>query len=76
MNSILSTALNGMTNAIAKFDRAAQNIVQAPVTEDDTMVQDIVDIKSAQHAFKANLSVLRVQDDMQKELLNTLDINA
>lgn len=75
MNSILSTALNGMTNAISRVDRAAQNIANAPATQ-DSMIEDIVDIKSAQHQFKANLAVLRVQNDMQDELLKSLDIKA
>lgn len=75
MNSILSTALNGITNAVSRVDRAAQNIANAPATQ-DSMIEDIVDIKSAEHAYKANLAVLRVHDDMQKELINSIDIKA
>lgn len=77
MNSILSIALNGLNTAINRVDKAAHNIATSTLPDKpDTMVEDIVDIKAAEHAFKANLAVMRTAQDMHEDLIDSLDTTA
>ena len=71
MVDAINTALSGMQKASRTVERAAINI--ATPEKQDTMVEDIVDIKIAENAYKANAAVIRVADDMQDALLSTFD---
>ena len=71
MVDAINTALSGMQKASRTVERAAINI--ATPEKKDTMIEDIVDIKIAENAYKANAAVIRVADDMQDALLSTFD---
>ena len=83
MTGPLSIALNGLTAASTKAAKAATNIVNAgtqnveAVTSDEVQgvdyTQDIVDLKEAATAYKANIVVAKVASEMEKELLNRFD---
>lgn len=69
MISAIGSAMSGMANAMARFDRAAARTAQ-PEPEDP--VGDRVDEIVAQHAFEANLATVRTADDMVGTLINTI----
>lgn len=71
MVDAINTALSGMQNASGRVAKAAENI--ADPAKQDTMVQDIVDIKSAEISYKANAAVIRASSDMQEDLLRLFD---
>ena len=78
MTSILSTAITGLTAATDKAAKAASNIAginpdDQSVTVKEPDVQDIVDIKIAAEAYKANIAVVKVDNDMSRELLGIFD---
>jgi flagellar hook-associated protein FlgK len=72
MIDTINTALSGMQTASKTVERAASNI--ADPSKQDTMIEDIVDIKLAENAYKANAAVIRTASDMQDELLKTFDV--
>lgn len=78
MTPVLSTALNGLNAATTKVGEAANNIAKMGTDQADDVdtIQDIVDIKVAEHAFKANLAVMRTDNEMTKELFRVLDETA
>lgn len=69
MLSAIGSAMSGMANAVARFDRAAARTGQ-PESADP--VADRVDQITAQHAFEANLATVRTADDMVGTLINTI----
>jgi flagellar basal body rod protein FlgC len=74
MVSAIKSALSGMAKAVEKLGKAADNISKVGTTKDDTnLPQDIVDIKTAKHEYKANIAVLKAQKEVDE---STLDIMA
>ncbi|HEY8963540.1 MAG TPA: hypothetical protein VIN59_03655 [Alphaproteobacteria bacterium] len=81
MTSVLSTALNGLNAASNKAAKAASSIAGVPeeavpgqeVSTAAPDPQDIVDLKIAESAYKANAAVIRVDNEMSKELLRIVD---
>jgi len=81
MTSVLSTALNGLQAASNKAAKAAGNIAGVPedavpgqeISTSAPDPQDIVDLKVAEAAYKANAAVVRVDNEMSKELLRMFD---
>ena len=78
MTSIMSTALNGLSAASEKAARAASHIAGVDETNQSVNIstpspQDIIDIKVAAQAYKANIAVVKVDNDMSKELLGLFD---
>lgn len=78
MTNPVSIALNGMNAAAARVGVAADNIARAGTSAQDPleaadMITDIVDLKSAEHAYSANAAVMRVAGEMQDELLKAFD---
>lgn len=67
----MNIALGGIQKASNSVAKAAENI--ADPAKQDSMVEDIVDIKVAENAFKANVAVLKTTDEMQDELLRLFD---
>jgi flagellar basal body rod protein FlgC len=72
MIDVLNTALSGMQGASRTVEKAASNI--ADPAKQDGLIEDIVDIKLAETAYKANAAVIRTASDMQDELLKTFDV--
>ncbi|PCH99882.1 MAG: hypothetical protein COB76_04700 [Alphaproteobacteria bacterium] len=71
MVNAINTALGGLQTASRGVAKAAENI--ADPAKQDRIVEDIVDIKISEAAYKANAAVIRVTSDMQDELLKTFD---
>jgi flagellar basal body rod protein FlgG len=65
----LDSATAGMQRQVARFERAAGRIAQAPEGEGD-LVGDTVDIIDAKATFSANLAVARTADEMLGTLIN------
>jgi flagellar basal body rod protein FlgC len=61
----LPTALSGLNRATEKANAAAENIASGEVR-----AEDIVDLKIAETAFKANAAVVRTAAEMDKRLLD------
>lgn len=84
MTGAVSIALSGMTAAATKAAKAAANIVNAgaqnveAVSSSDPShgidyTRDIVDLKEAATAYKANVAVAKVSNEMEKELFSRFD---
>lgn len=71
MISAINNALQGLQNATKQVDQGAARIANNAVNANT--IEDIVDIKVAQTSYEANLKVMKVADDLTKELLRTFD---
>lgn len=71
MINAITTALSGLNSATKQVEQSAQSIAESPSTEQ--LIEDVVDIRVAETAYKANIAVLKVADELSKELLNTFD---
>ena len=71
MISAINSALQGLQNASKQVEQSAVRIATEPTPEN--LVEDIVDIKVAETAYKANLKVIEVADELTQELLRTFD---
>jgi flagellar basal body rod protein FlgC len=70
MISPVSIALSGLNAASTKVATAANNIA---TKQNETLDRDIIDIRIAENDYKANLAVLKVAGEMERELLNQFD---
>ncbi|MBT7756049.1 MAG: hypothetical protein HN732_01905 [Rhodospirillaceae bacterium] len=64
-SNIAQTALTGLSRATEQADTASKRIVAGPLE-----AEDVVSLKTAEHAFKANAAVLEVAKRMQERLLD------
>lgn len=71
-------SLQGMQNAEAQFNQAAQNIATWPSSPSSTP-QDTVDLSQqaialiqAKNSFEANTAAFKVGDEMTQSLLNAI----
>ena len=71
MLNAITSALSGLNTATKRVENAAQNIAISPSQEN--LIEDVVDIKVAETAYKANVAVLKVADELNEELLSTFD---
>ncbi|HPF79179.1 MAG TPA: hypothetical protein PLF01_07815 [Alphaproteobacteria bacterium] len=71
MINAISSALSGLTAASKQVDKSAESIASG--TSQDRLIEDIVDIKTAETAYKANLKTLQVAGDLTDELLKSFD---
>jgi hypothetical protein len=73
MSNIYAISLNGVMNAEQSLDGAARRIVNtnlgSPKSSGD-LATDLVDLKQAEIAGKANLRVISSQDELEKDALN------
>lgn len=74
MIGAISSALSGLYTASKKAEDVATNVanVSTPGYEVD-LASEAVDLKIAEIGYKANLSVLKVADDMADELGRLFD---
>jgi flagellar hook protein FlgE len=70
--NILSIAQAGMTSAVNRFERSAQQTLNSftPAGSDDDLVQGVVGQIEAKHEFKASVKVAQVADEMMGVLLD------
>ncbi len=66
-SSITHAALDGLSRAREQAASASRRIAEGPIE-----AKDVVDLKIAEHAFKANAAVLGVANRMQDRLLDIL----
>lgn len=71
MMSAITNALSGLQTASKQVDQSAARIANPQSQEG--LIEDIVDIKVAETAYKANLQTIKVADELTKELLRTFD---
>lgn len=71
MINAITTALSGLNTASKQIEQSAQSIAESPSNEQ--LIEDIVDIKVAETAYKANLAVIKVADELTEELLHAFD---
>ncbi len=71
MINAITSALSGLNTASKQVEQSAQNI--ASPTLDSNVIEDIVDIKVAETAYKANIEVIKVTDELTDELLKIFD---
>ncbi|MCD8493909.1 MAG: hypothetical protein LRY36_02445 [Alphaproteobacteria bacterium] len=71
MINALSSALSGLQSATQRVNAAANNI--ADPAKQDTLVNDVVDLKVGENSFKANTAVIRATEEMSDELLHIFD---
>lgn len=71
MVDAINTAIGGIQTASRNVARAANNI--ADPQKQDNQVEDIIDIKINEAAFKANIAVIKAADEIQDELLKIFD---
>ncbi len=71
MINAINSALQGLQSATKQVEQSATRIATEPTPKN--LVEDIVDIKVAETAYKANLKVIEIADDLTQELLNAFD---
>jgi hypothetical protein len=73
MTDAIGTALGGIQKSASQFAKSAENVVNAtkPGSTED-LAKAIVDGKTTNYAFKANVAVLKTADKMLGTLLDTL----
>ena len=71
MISAITSALSGLTGAAKQVEDSAASIASSPSQE--RIIEDIIDIKLAETAYKANLKTLQVINDLSDELLESFD---
>ncbi|MBL6954890.1 MAG: hypothetical protein ISR50_19830 [Alphaproteobacteria bacterium] len=64
-SNLTQTALDGLNRAKEQAATASQRIAAGPLE-----AEDVVSLKLAEHAFKANAAVLNVAKRMQDRLLD------
>jgi len=61
--------MSGITNAVARFERASARLAQAEPVDP---VRDVVEQIVARHAFAGNVATVRTADEMLGTLIDTL----
>ena len=64
----MSAALDGLMRAKEKLNTASSNIAR----EGGGSVEDIIDTKTAVRDAEANIAVIKVVDDLERSLLDTI----
>jgi flagellar hook protein FlgE len=70
MIKAIGIAISGLNAATQRLTASANNIVQSPP---DNLAEDIVNMKLAETAFKANVATIRTAEEMSDELLRIFD---
>lgn len=71
MVDAINTAVRGLHQATRSVAQSASSIAN-PNNHDD-LAKDIIDIKSSETAYKANIAVIKVASQMEDELLRLFD---
>jgi flagellar basal body rod protein FlgC len=82
MINAITSALSGLTTATKQVEESAQNIAQNAtgnagsdndVGAQGSVIEDIVDIKVAETAYKANIETIKTTTEINEELLRLFD---
>lgn len=70
----VSSALEGMSRAMAQLNRAASDIAVAPAAGEDTvdLSAAMVALLESRNSFEANVKMLKVAEEMDRSLINVL----
>ncbi len=71
IDPIRQNALQGLQAASKEVADKAERISNSFVSGEDP-TSDIVDLKQAEHAFKANAKILKVADQLDQDVLDIL----
>jgi len=73
LNSILNSSLQGVLRGMERMDKAVNEIARAGTDGNIDIAdhsRDLVDLKIQEQGIKANLSVIKVADDILGTLLD------
>mgnify|MGYP000877331479 FL=1 len=71
MNAIFAIAVSGMNDALSRFSRASEKVVQSTSgAANDNLPEAITEQIEAKTAFIANAHTIRIADDMMRALLD------
>ena len=79
MVSAIDTAMQGLQSATQRVNKAAENISKfgtgLPNDKGDevNLSEEAVNLMTAKTAYKANVAVIKVTEELTEELLNTFD---
>lgn len=71
MINTITSALSGLNTASKQVEQSAANIAKGGETSQ--LIEDIVDIKVAETAYKANIETIKVANELTQELLEAFD---
>ena len=73
LTNAIGSAVAGINAAEQKVEKSAENIAEVSVSaEPDLMPQDIVSIKSAKAAHTANVNMMKIAAEMEREVINII----
>ncbi len=70
MISAVRIANEGMKNAAARVDKAVEKFAEASKTSTGPTVEDVIEFKSAGHAFEASAKVSHMANKMMGTLMD------
>jgi len=71
MTNAITSALSGLNTASRQVETKAESI--ANPTSQSQIIEDVVDIRVAETAYKANVEVIKVADELTQELIEAFD---
>jgi len=71
MINAITSALSGLNTASKQVEQSAERVSNP--TEQSNVIEDIVDIKTSQVAYEANIEVIKTADELSQELLKAFD---
>ncbi len=76
IDSIARTGLDGLKSGISQANQRASEIARAPIDENVDVVECIIGLKQAAVQVEASAKVVKVADELNKELGSILDTEA
>ncbi|OGV49594.1 MAG: hypothetical protein A2X49_06445 [Lentisphaerae bacterium GWF2_52_8] len=70
IDSAMNTAYEGMNRQVAIISNAASHIAAGDGSDGNDLLQNMMDIKMAEHSFKANAEVIKTVEDLYDVLLS------
>jgi flagellar basal body rod protein FlgC len=71
MIDAINSALSGLQSASKQVNKSAQNIAEGGT--DGRIIEDVVDIKLAETAYKANVKTIQIAQELSEELIRIFD---
>ena len=76
IDSIARTGLQGIKSGISQANQRASEIARAPVDENVDLVESFIGLKQAAVQIEASAKVVKVADELDKEVGSILDTEA
>ena len=70
MTNTINTAVLGLRASLEQLQRVSERL--ANLSADSNLIQDIVELKSAEHSFKANATVIRTANEIAQHTIDFL----